>query len=208
MGNNNPEDDLVRIVVKIGEKKKDLRVKGLSNVHPIYEALTALLKQNISDSSIVSRYLKDENSLREIIAADALIDYIGPRRKQNLKPLLESGAGLKEIVESAALNIAENKRTVNGEILSPLSEVENEVLKDFYGNARSLDSNQLYISNSALGYLKGNSNKFREKKMAKYSILSAAAAVLILFSGIGGCIYGQRHSPSHTDKPNVVNTKH
>jgi tetrahydromethanopterin S-methyltransferase subunit F len=158
-------------------------VQGLSNIHPIYEALTALLKKNLADQQFVNRYAKDENSLRESIAADVLLEHVKPKEKQHFMSLFQSGATLKDIVDGAALSIAENKRIKDGRILY-LAADEAYSEPYFMAALKNISPSMVYIDSSAIEDVREKAKRVkRRRKLKIIGGIAAGAAGLILLAG-------------------------
>lgn len=180
MTNSNDESELIKLIVRIGEEKKDLQIEGLKNIHPIYEATAALLQRNLQDSDIQTRFVKDENSLREVLATEALLDYLPDKYKQPLKNQMKSGSSLKEIVSLASLYISEDKRTQDGK---PLNKVSNNELSDRYFRKAITKTpiSEVYIQQSEIESLKAKAIKLKENaknRLIGYILSGSALAVL------------------------------
>lgn len=174
------KDELSNILEEIGKKRPDLRIPHLEKIHPIYEALTALLRQHLPDDSIVRRYAKNEQSLRAIIATDVLLDYLGKKNSDNITKVLASGAPLNEIVERISLEIAEGKRVQEGKILVKITA---EVEKDPYLEKKLKDINQsgIYIEKDKIPQFKEDVEKIKKiKKIKKFVYLVISCAALTI----------------------------
>ncbi|MFA6022661.1 MAG: hypothetical protein WC781_01085 [Candidatus Pacearchaeota archaeon] len=184
MSESDDESNLVRLVVSIGEKKKDLRIEGLNNVHPIYEATAALLQRHLQDSDIHARFVKDENSLREVIATEALLDYLPDKYKQPLKNQMKTGSPLKEIVSLASLYISEDKRTQDGK---PLNKVSSSDLSDKYFRKAITKStlSEVYIQQSEMESLRTKAKELKQSAKSRLISYAVGGSVLTLLA-LGG----------------------
>lgn len=172
------EDPVARIVLKIVEGRENLRVDGLENIHPMYEALIALLKRNLGDDEVVRRFAKDENSLKDVLVTESFLANLTSSNANEIRRLFNSGASLKDITERAALYISEGKRTQGGRALYQLSRQSgSDSLKKVLGKA---NLGNVYVEYSEIQELKGKAET--RKKVLKYSgiaagVLTAAMAV-------------------------------
>ena len=193
------DGSLARVIMKVGDGKGNLRVQGLKDIHPIYEALTALFKKNLSDSQIVARYAKDEKSLREVIAVEALLDRVPENRKIDLASKLTSGKDLAELTDFAALEIAEGKRTKDGAVLEKAS---NHIYKPFFKKALSnAEMYNVYIDKRELDKINENA------KIAQIKTVWAITASAITAIALAASIYLGYVNISFGKKPQVEQTQ-
>jgi len=194
------DGSLARIIMKIGQGKGNLRVQGMKDIHPMYEALTALFKKNLSDSQIVARYAKDEKSLREVITTEALLDRVPGNRKSHLISQLTSGKDLAELTDFAALEIAEGKRTKDGAVLEKAS---NHAYKPFFGMALSNASMyNIYIDKREVDRINENAQKIQFKTVLAIttSAISAIALAASIYLGYVNISFGKQHSHQATQQ--------
>lgn len=203
MSENN--QNLERILIKIGEKKQNNQIPGLTNIHPIYEALAALLRKNMSEQDLYNIFVRDENSLRKILAAEALLDNVKSQNKQQLIDLLKSGASLHDLVNRAALDIAEDKRTRDGKVLLNMPREAYDSF--FYMPALAIFSNprNIYAERENI-----DSVLKKYKSLRKFTLISILSS-LALVSGlvIGSYFLGKHHEKTeyesiNSKKPAVV----
>ena len=197
--NGNQNQDLEHIVIKIGEQKKVLRVEGLNNIHPIYEAVIALLRKNLQDKDICERFLKDENSLREILVADAILDRLNSYQKNSLISLLKSGSSLKEIVDRAAIDIAEDKRAKDGKVLYSAQNYANE--SNYFMNAlKYAPANSIYINSSEIPKIQEKARQIKKNRIMGF-IAAGIASITLLFGGYLAWRYFSLKSPEEQNIP-------
>lgn len=185
MSETDSDNELAGIVIKIGEKRKSLQIKGLGFVHPMHEALIALLRNYLGDGSIVQRYVKDEQALRNIIATDAMMDNVPSGERAGIERALADNQPLERIVELASLAIVGNKRLIGGRLMVPLSQKselnENKYTLKSLGEI-SLDN--VYVPESEVEkVVKGNEHR---KKVRKGYLIAGAIGIGLL--GLGAYV--------------------
>ncbi len=164
---------------KTNDGKDNLQINGLGFVHPIHEAVVATFKQNFSDSEISTRFAKDENSLRAVIAAESLMDGLDSRKKQELKQLVVSGAPLNEIAGKAALQLAENRRMQDGKILEQVARTSKQPMEYVIDALKSESREILYV----------DGNRMQEIDKRAFEIGRARRSKTILGSLLGALIF-------------------
>ncbi|MBU3913748.1 MAG: tetratricopeptide repeat protein [Nanoarchaeota archaeon] len=153
-----------QIVIKVSENKSDLRISGMENIHPIYEALIALLRRHVPDTKIAQRFVKDENSLREFFATDTLLDILKkPEQTRNLEEAFSSGKTLKEIAEMAALYISEGKLAKEGKVLHTVTE---KSYRDplFMKALKKAKPESVYVEGKEIERISQESSKMRKRR--------------------------------------------
>ena len=184
-------DDISRIVIKIGakkteDKKKNLRVEGLNNIHPIYEAVIALYKKYLSDSYVFNRFKinekLNEDILRTVFATDALLDKLSDSQRKQVEGMFVSGSSLDEIVDMAALQITEDKRTKDGKVLYSTSE-HGGWDKYFMKSLSYSPPSCIYFQSSELDNIKSRAYIMRKKRKTR-TIITASLGALLLLCGI------------------------
>jgi hypothetical protein len=111
------KDDL-QVVAALAESKKHLQIQGFGDVNPFHEALTALLRRNLSDAQLVARFARnDEANLRTSIATDVLLERVPAEQRRKIISLYERGSSLEEIALRAALEMGEGKSVQDGRLL-------------------------------------------------------------------------------------------
>lgn len=178
------KNNLVEIVIGLGKKKDDLRIQGMQNIHPMYEALIALLRKQLKDDEIKDTII-DEKSLRTALVTDVFLEWVKPSYQSNLKSLLKSGKPLKEIVDQAALQIAEGKRMQDGNILYRADGQNPD--KFFMKALKKAKPCYIYIEKAELDSIKKRKDEIKKKNKIKKIVLAALAGFLITM-GIYGII--------------------
>lgn len=172
-------DEIINLIIRIAEEKEEnepLHVSGLESIHPMYEALIALLKQNLNDASIAQRFAKNPDSLREVLVVDGMLPFLRPEQKHSLEKLLTQGAPLKEIFERGSLLIAEDRRVMNGEIIRNAG--QQGARGYFFKMALpSVSPQNLYLSADELNRVQTKATKF--KKYAIRGALIGTAALML-----------------------------
>ncbi len=178
-----PDKDLIRIVIKNVEKKPNLRIQGGERIHPICEALIALLRQQFSDPELV-KFITSEQDLRKVLAADAIIDYVPENKRSELKHKLMSNPTFDELVNMAALYIAENKRIQDGLVLRQASD---ETYKDkyFMRALRKASPTKVYVERSEIQNVHEKARKMKKRGRC----LGIVTTVGLLALGISGYLY-------------------
>lgn len=171
-------DDLVKIVLKMGEKKPTLRIEGMGSIHPIYEALIALLRRHLGDKEIAARFARNEESLREVLFTDIVMDQLTPQNKEQLKTLLISGASLKEVVGRAAVYLSDGKKTQDNQILKNISAMSNNPY--FMKSLKAVNPEKVYIETAEIERIEKRSNK---KKKNRLTALISASIGIVLCAG-------------------------
>lgn len=174
------ETELERIVIKIGEEKPNLRIKGGEKLHPIYEAVLALLKQHLSDEQIVKR-MNNESDLKKIIAIDSFIDIIPEGKKAEFIGKINSIKDYNEIFNWASLYIAENKRMQNGNALEPVSDFE--MPKYILKAIKKAKPEHIFINRETGLNLEERAKKIRKRRIAKIW------CSILFYATIGAGIY-------------------
>lgn len=185
---------------KADKEGRDLHIEGMENVHPIHEAIAALLCQNLPQNAIVSRFNQDPRSLNAVLIANAL--YGAARNKDELMRKVTSGAPLEEIIAQAALEISEGKRIKDGVVLieHPSREFEDKYLirafREGYGN-------KLYISQSSLDNAKRKAKELKKETRTAYWV---ATGFLAAGLAVGGYFLNQKVDISLKWKNNQTST--
>lgn len=193
-GSNGNEDasSVPKIIINIGGSKPNLRVNGLDGIHPMYEALIALFRKNLSEQSVVTRFAKDENTLRASIAADTLLDRLSEVYQRNVRAEFEKGSPLDVIVDTVAIAIAENKRTKDGKLLYSASE---EAGKNpyFLKALRKADPRDVYVAYDAIPEIRERA-KWMKRRGIAYKAISITAGILLTGLVLYGCYETRKYN--------------
>ena len=114
------EEEVIRLVISMAEEKEEeapLHITGLENIHPLYEALIALLRQNLDDATIAGGFARSPESLRDVLVIDGLLPFLRQHQRKSLEGLLSQGKPLKEVLEYGALLLAEERRIADGNVV-------------------------------------------------------------------------------------------
>jgi hypothetical protein len=180
---NTPEIIIKLMDDKTQKGKKTSNVEGLDFINPIYEALVSLFRKNLQPRAIVERFAKDENSLREVIATDAFLDYLPANKRPEIEQMLSSGANLESIIKTISLHLSENQRIAQGRALSNAG----AYCKDSYFLRAVANSGlDVYINSSSINSLK---KKALKTKIIKRSIIGALAITTSLALMYGASFY-------------------
>lgn len=186
---NNQDDGLTRIVLKLTKDEPELSVAGLSNIHPIYEAVIALLKQQLTDTEIATCFSKydGKEGIKSVLLVDALLEEYKkiPAYTNNLKQMLLSGKPISEITTMAALYMSENKRVQDGQVIQRVGYSEDKyVMKAL----KMLSPSEVYVKGSEIDKL-----KVKAKKMQGNRIRGVIAAIGLTALSCFACYeYGKR----------------
>lgn len=174
---NKGKEEIKEIVIKISEEKQDLRISGMGNIHPIYEALIALLRRQLKDDEIVG-FIKDEESLRQALAEDYFLEYIQPDKRTELINAVKSGKSLREIVDQTALILSENKRIKDGKVLYRADSSNNS--RYFLKSLSAANPHNIYVETYELKRIEEKAKKVRIISKIKYAAAAALTAFLLL----------------------------
>jgi len=177
------EEDLERIIIKLGDEKLNLRLNGGEKLHPIYEAVLALLKQHLTDEQIVKR-MNDESDLKKILAIDSLIDSIPEPKRQEFQKKINSISNYNEILSLASLYLAENKRIYDGNSLIPVSDFK---MQEYILRAiKKAEPENIFVNNKVIPDLEKRAKKIRKKMIRK------TIALAVLSATVGAGVYFNR----------------
>jgi len=176
MANQNKKDNLQEIVIKLTEQKSDLRIPGMQDIHPMYEALIALLRKQLKDDELVTA-INDEESLRRVLAADVFLENLPSNKRDKLITSLKSGKSLKEIVDEAALALSEDKRTQDGNILYRADQQSPD--KYFMKALTRANPYNIYLEKVELDLIKRKTANIKKIDKIKKIIIAASVGVLI-----------------------------
>ena len=188
MGSEVRKEDIEEIIISIGNKKDDLRIKGMENIHPMYEALVALMKRQLKDEEIASM-IYDEESLRLTLAADVFLERVSSDKKEMIRDKIRRRKPIEEVIENAALCLSENKRIKDGELLYHLDLRD----KDRYFKKALISEKpqSLYLSPDELNAIKKKKEKIKRNSLIIKVAGSLAAAGLLYLSFLGGVKYSE-----------------
>jgi len=173
------EENLDRIIIKLIEEKPNLRISGGEKLHPIYEAVLALLKQQFSDERIME-IIESESDLRKVLALDSIVDYIPSEKREQFMRETRDVKDYAEILNKAALYIAENKRVSDGKVLHPVSEFEMQ--KYFLKAIKKANPNEIYLTESIVPKLEKKAEKIKRRKTRRIVFACILSSVLGLWA--------------------------
>ena len=138
-----------------------------SEIHPIYEAVVALLIKCVSDEEAKKRLLKgDEESVKSILIVDKLLEVLKDNsQKQQLRTMLSSGQSLDAIIEKSALYLSEGKRTDGGDVLYRIDALQPKQRRYLIRKIRRIRRKYplgVYIKTDVFDYINKNAGKFRK----------------------------------------------
>jgi len=167
---------------------------GVGGIHPIVEAIIALIKSQISDEEAIKRLLSsDKESIKSIFVIDSILERLKEdEQKTQLRQMLSSGNSLDDITERGALYLSENKRTSEGDVLYRIDEIPERQRRDLLGKIRKVRKNYphgIYIKKDISSYLDRNAEKFRKNRIIKYSVIGT----LTLGTLIGGYLLNKNY---------------
>ncbi|MDD5192124.1 MAG: hypothetical protein PHH54_00895 [Candidatus Nanoarchaeia archaeon] len=151
-------------------------------IHPIYEALTALLKEQVSDEEAKKRLIEEgQRGIKSVIIADGFLEMITQANSRNdIKNMLNSGRPLAEIIDRAALYIADDKRTKDGLVLIRSDSEKTDTC--FRKALKKANPNLLYLEREELQKIKDRGEKMKKNRPAKI-FATIALALVIAFAG-------------------------
>lgn len=172
----------------LSETLRDLAVEKPTNfigetgdVHPMYEALSALLKTQLTDETARKRLLMGKkDDLKAILLADYVVGSVSSAAQKNeIRKLLESGQSIDAIAERAAVYLAETKRSNEGDILQTLSGLSRADQRNFRNNIKAIATTfpgRIYLKKEVIDHLRQNKIKFQAYLALKYVGFAAAIA--------------------------------
>lgn len=175
------EDSLIEKIRGLYSKKSSNFSTGEGKVHPIYEALAALLKEQVSDKDAEKRLIEEgEKGIKSVIIADGLLGMLSSCQREDIKSMFGSGKSLAEIINKASLYIADDKRAKDGFVLVRAnSEKPNSCFRKALKKA---DVSLLYIETNELNKIKDRAEKIK-KRIPKKILACLAIASMLTFSG-------------------------
>ncbi len=172
------EENLIRIIVKEIEEKPQLTIRGGETLNPIVEALFAVFREQLTDEEIM-KMVNSEKDIRKVLATDAIIDYIPQEKRDEFKRKISSLHNYNDIINMAALYLAESKRISNGEILKPVSDFEKQ--KYFLRALKKADPSEVYVKESSAENLEKRAGKIRNRGIRR----KVFAGILLVAMGFG-----------------------
>ncbi len=173
-------ESLVEKIAKLYSVKPSNLSAEEGRAHPIYEALAALLKDQVSDEDAEKRLLAEgEKGLKSVIIADGFLEFLKPQQREEIKRMLSSGRPLRDIIDKASLFNAEDKRSKDGMALYRADSKSSEIpLRKVLKRA---DYARVYIESEEIERLKKETKKMRE--VSKYKRIAAGILVGALLLG-------------------------
>ena len=176
-------------------------------IHPIYEAVAALLIKSLDDEEAINRLLNPNGeSLKSVLITDGILgrlkeDY----QRGQLRQMLSSGNSLDNIIEQGALYLSENKRVCDGDILYRTDELPRRRRKDLLKRIKKIIKDEpryIYIKKDLSDYLERNAKKFRRNRIIKYSIIWG----ITLSTLMGGCFLNKYDNKTETQQETNITT--
>lgn len=174
------KENLLEIIEKLFLERSSNFYNETGKIHPIYEAVAALLTQLLDDEEAIKRLLSsDKESLKSVIITDGILGRLKEdEQKRQLRQMLSSESSLDDIIERGALYLSETKRTSEGDILYRIDKIPERQRRDLLGEIKRVRKNYpdcIYIKKDILNYLDRNTKKFRRNKIIKYFIIGTLA---------------------------------
>jgi hypothetical protein len=178
MMSNQHDDELTRIVLKLTKDDPKMNVEGLNTIHPIHEAIIALLRQQLTDAEIATYFAKcdGKEGLKSVLLVDALLEEYKktPSYNNNLKQLLLSGTSVNEITKMVALQISENRRLQDGKVIQRVGSSDDKYLMKAL---KMLSPKDVYVKGSDIDKLKVKAENMRRNKIV--SVIAAIGFTLL-----------------------------
>jgi hypothetical protein len=159
-------------------EKPSVLAGEMGDIHPIHEAVVALLKSQVSDSEAQQCLQRTEkDAIKEIIVADVFMGRVRNETwKNELRAMLREGKPLELLIDKAALYLSENKRVHEGDVLYRPSllpaDTRRYVEKRTKGFVKN-HPNSIYIQKGVIDYVDANKRRFKRNKRIGYALIGA-----------------------------------
>lgn len=174
-------EEIPRIILRLIQNKEDTRLEGGEVLLPMEEAIIAACKQHFSDREILSLLLM-EKDLRKALVSDAILDYVPADKRQQVKAFFstpQKTPRFDEAIVQAALYIAGERRSLNGMVLRPASELEAKVRASIVNIVQSEFPKGVYVAEEKIAEAQAKYKKRQETRRS---------AILIGSLLLGGCL--------------------
>ncbi len=177
-------DNLVTLIKGLYEERSSNFSNEIGYVHPIVEALVALLKRQLNDDEVEKRLVraKNEGEVKRILIIDEFLGKLNDHEKNEIENMMSSGKKLDEIIDYAALYIVENKRMQDGKVLHSVINSPVGIRRDILIALKKANPSEVYVTNAAIPRLEIDARKIKKKRIARW----ISSGLLIAVLGFGG----------------------
>lgn len=174
------DDGLKRIVLKLMKDDPELRIENLNNIHPMIEALIALVRQQLTDPEIGTCFSQCEgkDGLKSVLVLDALLEEYkkSPEYSNNLKQSLLSGKSISEVIQTASLYISENRRIKDGNVIQRVGDSSD---KHLLKAVKYLEPSEVYVKATDIPVLREKYKNMKRNWIRGLLVVSLGLTALL-----------------------------